>query len=126
MRWKPTLRSTPNGPSRPAARWSASRSIATCLARPPTRARTGTESMRQGLNVPVVIKGVITPEDAKTAIARGASGLVVSNHGGADSGKAPIEVLAEIADIVGGEVPLLIDGGFRRGTDLLMALVLGA
>jgi 4-hydroxymandelate oxidase len=83
------------------------------------------DSIRQGLNVPVLIKGVITPEDARTAIARGASGLVVSNHGGV-SGKAPIEVVAEIADTVGGEVPLLIDGGFRRGTDLLMALVLGA
>jgi 4-hydroxymandelate oxidase len=84
------------------------------------------DSIRHGLNVPVLIKGVMTPEDAQTALARGASGLVVSNHGGVVAGKAPIEVVAAIADAVGGKVPLLIDGSFRRGTDILLALVLGA
>jgi 4-hydroxymandelate oxidase len=84
------------------------------------------DSIRQGLNVPVLIKGVMTPEDAQRAIDRGASGLVVSNHGGVVAGKAPIEVLAAIADTVGGKAPVLIDGSFRRGTDILMALVLGA
>jgi 4-hydroxymandelate oxidase len=84
------------------------------------------DSIRHGLNAPVLIKGVMTPEDAQTALVRGASGLVVSNHGGVVAGKAPIEVVAAIADTVGGKVPLLIDGSFRRGTDILMALVLGA
>jgi 4-hydroxymandelate oxidase len=84
------------------------------------------DAIRRGLNVPVVIKGVMTPEDARTALARGASGLIVSSHGGVVAGKAPIEVLAAIVDAVGGKVPLLIDGSFRRGTDILMALVLGA
>jgi 4-hydroxymandelate oxidase len=84
------------------------------------------DSIRQGLKVPVLIKGVMTGEDARTAIDRGASGLVVSNHGGVLAGKAPIEVVAAIADSARGKVPVLIDGGFRRGTDILMALVLGA
>jgi 4-hydroxymandelate oxidase len=84
------------------------------------------DSIRDGLNVPVLVKGVMTPDDAQTALARGASGLVVSNHGVAAAGKTPIEVVAAIGDTVGGKVPLLIDGSFRRGTDILMALVLGA
>jgi 4-hydroxymandelate oxidase len=84
------------------------------------------DAIRHGLNVPVLIKGVMTPDDARTALARGAAGLVVSSHGGVVAGQAPIEVVATIADAVGGKVPLLIDGSFRRGTDILMALVLGA
>lgn len=85
------------------------------------------DRIRQGLDVPIVIKGVTTTEDANTAIAQGARGIVVSNHGGVPAGnKAPIEVLASIADLVGGKTAVLIDGSFRRGTDILKALVLGA
>lgn len=85
------------------------------------------DQIRQGLNVPVLIKGVMTPEDAKTAVQRGVEGIVVSNHGGVVAGKAaPIEILASIADAAGGKAAVLIDGSFRRGTDILKALVLGA
>jgi isopentenyl diphosphate isomerase/L-lactate dehydrogenase-like FMN-dependent dehydrogenase len=78
--------------------------------------------------VPVLIKGILTPEDAKLAVERGAAGIIVSNHGGRylDGDPSTIEVLPGIADAVGGKIPVLIDGGFRRGTDVLKALALGA
>jgi 4-hydroxymandelate oxidase len=78
--------------------------------------------------VPVVLKGVMHPADALQAISLGAAGLVVSNHGGRglDTVPATIEVLPAIAAAVAGRVPLLLDGGFRRGTDVIKALALGA
>ena len=78
--------------------------------------------------VPVLIKGLLTPEDARRAVDRGAAGIIVSNHGGRRLDRVPstIEVLPEIADAVGGKIPILIDSGFRRGTDILKALALGA
>lgn len=78
--------------------------------------------------VPVLVKGVLTREDALLAIEHGASGVVVSNHGGRylDGVPATIEVLPEIVEAVSGRIPVLIDGGFRRGTDVLKALALGA
>ncbi len=78
--------------------------------------------------VPVLIKGILTPEDARRSVERGAAGIVVSNHGGRRLDRVPstIEVLAEIVDAVGGKIPILVDGGFRRGTDLLKALAIGA
>jgi 4-hydroxymandelate oxidase len=88
---------------------------------------TAVDRIRAGLEVPVLIKGVMTPEDARRAIERGVQGIVVSDHGsGTAGGLAPIEVLASIADAVEGRAAVLIDGGFRRGTDILKALVLGA
>src|SRR5262249_30751390 len=71
---------------------------------------------------------ILTPEDGKLAVERGAAGIVVSNHGGRYLEGAPstIEVLPEIVDAVGGRIPVLIDGGFRRGTDILKALAIGA
>jgi len=78
--------------------------------------------------VPVLIKGILTPEDAKRAVDHGAAGVIVSNHGGRYLGAAPstIEMLPSIVDAVGGKIPILIDGGFRRGTDVLKALAIGA
>lgn len=78
--------------------------------------------------VPVVLKGILTPEDAEEAIRRGAAGIVVSNHGGRalDTVPATIDVLPAVAERVAGRVPVLVDGGIRRGTDVLKALACGA
>lgn len=76
----------------------------------------------------LVIKGILSEADAAQAIALGADGIVVSNHGGrtVDSTIAPIDALPWIADVVGGKASLLLDGGVRRGSDVLKALALGA
>ena len=86
------------------------------------------DQLRQGIDVPVLIKGIMTPEDADTAIQRGAQGIVVSNHGRALHARdaAPIEQLPSIVDAVAGRAPVLMDGSVRRGTDILKALTLGA
>jgi isopentenyl diphosphate isomerase/L-lactate dehydrogenase-like FMN-dependent dehydrogenase len=77
---------------------------------------------------PVVIKGVHTAEDARRAVDEGASAISVSNHGGRqlDGVHATIRVLPEIVDAVGGRVEVLLDGGVRRGGDVVKALCLGA
>jgi isopentenyl diphosphate isomerase/L-lactate dehydrogenase-like FMN-dependent dehydrogenase len=79
-------------------------------------------------DLPVLVKGLITGEDAALAIERGAAGVVVSNHGGRqlDNTPATIDALPEVVEAVGGQVPVLIDGGIRRGTDVAVALGLGA
>jgi 4-hydroxymandelate oxidase len=76
----------------------------------------------------LVLKGIMTHEDAKESLHHGVDGLIVSNHGGRaeESGQATIGVLVEVVDAVGGRIPVLIDGGVRRGTDVLKALALGA
>jgi 4-hydroxymandelate oxidase len=85
------------------------------------------DQIRRGVDIPVVVKGVMTTGDAKTALEQGARGIVVSDHGGMGGGKtAPIEILPSIADLVGGKAVVLLDGSVRRGTDILKALVLGA
>jgi 4-hydroxymandelate oxidase len=78
--------------------------------------------------VPVLVKGVVRGDDAKQCINHGAAGLVVSNHGGRqlDSSVASIDALPEVVDAVGSTVPVLVDGGVRRGTDVLKAICLGA
>jgi isopentenyl diphosphate isomerase/L-lactate dehydrogenase-like FMN-dependent dehydrogenase len=74
------------------------------------------------------VKGLLTGEDARLALEAGVDGIVVSNHGGRqlDGVAAGITVLPEIVEAVGGRVPVLVDGGVRRGTDVLKALALGA
>jgi len=78
--------------------------------------------------LPVVLKGVISPADAELAVDAGVGGIVVSNHGGRqlDGAPATIDALPDVADAVGGRVPVLMDGGVRRGTDVVTALALGA
>jgi len=78
--------------------------------------------------VPVLLNGIMTPEDAERAIDLGVDGIVVSNHGGIRGveGAGPVDVLSSISDAVGGRVPILVDGSFRRGTDVLKGLALGA
>ena len=86
------------------------------------------EELTQSAGVPVIVKGVMNPDDARRALDRGATGLVVSNHGGAVGfdGVLPIDVLPEIADVIGDRAPVLVDGGFKRGSDILKGLALGA
>jgi 4-hydroxymandelate oxidase len=86
------------------------------------------EWLRSFAKVPVLLKGILNADDAELAVKAGASGIAVSNHGGRnlDTVPATIEVLPRIAEKVDGKVPLLVDGGIRRGTDVLKALALGA
>ncbi len=76
----------------------------------------------------VIIKGILTAEDAKLCVDNGLDGLIVSNHGGRgeDNGRASIDCLPEVVEAVAGRVPVLVDGGFRRGTDIVKALAMGA
>ncbi len=78
--------------------------------------------------LPVLLKGIVHPDDARLAIEHGAAGVVVSNHGGRqlDTAPATIDVLPEIVAAVDGRIPVLLDGGIRRGTDVVKALALGA
>jgi 4-hydroxymandelate oxidase len=78
--------------------------------------------------LPLVVKGILTAEDARLAVEHGVAGIVVSNHGGRQLDRTPatIDVLGEIVTVVGGRAEVYLDGGVRRGTDVLVALGLGA
>ena len=78
--------------------------------------------------LPVLVKGLITGEDAALAVEHGAAGVIVSNHGGRqlDDAPATIDALPEVVEAVAGRIPVLMDGGVRRGTDVAVALALGA
>jgi len=75
----------------------------------------------------LVLKGIVTAEDATLAVKHGADGVIVSNHAGrVETGRGTIDILLEVVDAVGGRIPVLVDGGFRRGSDVHKALAIGA
>ncbi len=86
------------------------------------------EAVAAGCELPVLVKGVVRGDDAELALEHGAAGVVVSNHGGRQLDGSPptVDALAEVADAIGGRAEVLVDGGIRRGTDVAVALALGA
>jgi isopentenyl diphosphate isomerase/L-lactate dehydrogenase-like FMN-dependent dehydrogenase len=84
--------------------------------------------LRDTTKMKIVLKGILAHEDAKLAVERGMDGIIVSNHGARseDSGRSTIDALPEILAAVGGKMPVLVDSGFRRGTDICKALAMGA
>ena len=84
--------------------------------------------LRDVTSMKVVLKGIVTAEDATVALRYGVDGLLVSNHGGRseESMRSSIEALPEVIEAVGGKVPTMVDSGFRRGSDIFKALALGA
>ncbi|MBI3372659.1 MAG: alpha-hydroxy-acid oxidizing protein [Betaproteobacteria bacterium] len=84
--------------------------------------------LRDSTKMKILVKGIVTHEDAKLCIEHGMDGLIVSNHGarGEDNGRSTIDALPEIVEAVGGRIPVLVDSGFRRGTDIVKALAIGA
>ncbi len=86
------------------------------------------DRLRKAVKVKLFIKGIETREDARLCVEHGIDGIIVSNHGGraTETGRSTIEALPEVVAEVGGRIPVLVDGGFRRGTDVFKALALGA
>jgi 4-hydroxymandelate oxidase len=86
------------------------------------------EWLRSIARTPILLKGILNPGDADQAVRSGANGIIVSNHGGRylDSAPATMDVLPTVVEKVEGRVPVLLDGGIRRGTDVLKALARGA
>ncbi|KAF1490850.1 Hydroxyacid oxidase 2, partial [Pygoscelis antarcticus] len=84
--------------------------------------------LRSLTHLPIVIKGILTKEDAELAVRHGVQGIIVSNHGGRqlDGGPATIDALVEVVEAVQGRVEVYLDGGIRKGSDVLKALALGA
>jgi isopentenyl diphosphate isomerase/L-lactate dehydrogenase-like FMN-dependent dehydrogenase len=86
------------------------------------------DRLKKFTKMKLILKGLDTREDAKLAREHGVDGIVVSNHGGraTETGRSTIEALGEVVDAAGGQIPVFVDGGFRRGTDIYKALALGA
>jgi L-lactate dehydrogenase (cytochrome) len=86
------------------------------------------EDLSSECSLPVLVKGLLTAEDAALALEHGAAGIIVSNHGGRqlDCTLASADALPEVVDAVAGRAPVLVDGGVRRGADVAIALALGA
>ncbi|GAB7020013.1 alpha-hydroxy-acid oxidizing protein [Halostagnicola bangensis] len=86
------------------------------------------EFIQEQTDLPIILKGILHPDDAREAVARGVDGIVVSNHGGRqiDGAIPALEALPEVVEAVDGTVPILFDSGIRRGSDAFRALALGA
>ena len=86
------------------------------------------DRLKDATSMPLVLKGIVTHEDAVLAVEHGADGVIVSNHGGrgSESLRSTIECLPEVAAAIAGRIPILLDGGIRRGTDVFKALAMGA
>jgi (S)-2-hydroxy-acid oxidase len=84
--------------------------------------------LRDTVTVKLLLKGIVTREDSQIAVEHGVDGLIVSNHGGRaeESLRPTIESLPEVIEGVAGKIPVIVDGGIRRGTDIFKALALGA
>jgi 4-hydroxymandelate oxidase len=84
--------------------------------------------LREATRLPILVKGMVLGEDARRAVDLGADGLIVSNHGGRvlDGLPSALDMIEDVAAAVDGRIPLLVDGGFRSGTDMVKALALGA
>jgi isopentenyl diphosphate isomerase/L-lactate dehydrogenase-like FMN-dependent dehydrogenase len=106
---------------------TAADGLASRLTRPTNAQWSAVESLARSAAVPLVVKGITSVDDAARAIERGAKGLVVSGYGQPVAAGQPLLLaLPAIVDAVAGRVPVLVDGGFRRGTDVLKALAFGA
>jgi isopentenyl diphosphate isomerase/L-lactate dehydrogenase-like FMN-dependent dehydrogenase len=86
------------------------------------------DRLKKMTRMKLVLKGIDTGEDARLAREHGADGVIVSNHGGraAETGRGTMDILPEVVAAVGGQIPVFVDGGFRRGSDVLKALAIGA
>ena len=86
------------------------------------------DKLRKLTHLPFLVKGILTPEDAQHALDHGVEGIIVSNHGGRqlDQAQASLDALPEIVETVGSKVEVYLDGGIRRGSDVLIALAMGA
>jgi 4-hydroxymandelate oxidase len=86
------------------------------------------EWLRSAARVPILLKGILHPDDAEMAVRGGMAGIIVSNHGARvlDSAVPTIDALPRVTEKVAGRVPVLMDGGIRRGTDVLKAIAFGA
>ncbi len=86
------------------------------------------ERLRKTTHLPLLVKGILTGEDARHALDHGAQGVIVSNHGGRqlDQAQASLDALPEVAEEVGSKAEIYLDGGIRRGSDVLIALATGA
>ena len=84
--------------------------------------------LRDKTKMKIVLKGILVAEDAKLAVEHGADAILVSNHGGRgeDNGRGAIDSLPEVIEAVNGRMPVIVDSGFRRGTDVVKALAMGA
>ncbi|MDN3016339.1 lactate 2-monooxygenase [Paenibacillus sp. BSR1-1] len=94
----------------------------------PTLTWNDLEFIKSQTSLPILLKGILHPDDAKLAVEHGVDGIIVSNHGGrqVDGAIAAIDALPDIVDAVKGEIPVLLDSGIRRGSDMIKALALGA